>query len=117
MTTIECGCHVDRLFKLMARAWTPHIAWLLGRNGEVRFGQLRRALPGTVSAKVLAARLRELERLGLVERRDKGGALRQVSYQLTESGRELDRIICVIEREARDLQIPDIEDGAVDGDR
>lgn len=109
MELIKSGCTIDRLFRLMARAWAPHIAWLLGRNGEMRFGQLRRALPGSVSAKVLAARLRQLERMGFIERHDHGGALRNVSYRLTENGRELDRIICVIEREARDLQIPDID--------
>ena len=62
--TAECPLTlcVDNL----AGAWTPHVLWYL-RDGPRRFGDLRRDL-AHVSAKVLAARLRDLERRLIVRR-------------------------------------------------
>ena len=85
------GCPIEKLVKFLAKEWTAHIMWVLGRHDDVRFGALRRALPGSVSARVLSARLKELEHLGLLCRIDAGTATElNVSYRLTESGRHLD---------------------------
>ena len=58
------GCRVDELLKFLAREWMSHIVWTLGREEAIRFGALRRALPGDVSARVLSRRLKELEAWG-----------------------------------------------------
>ena len=84
------GCRVDYFLKFLAREWTSHIVWTLGRKEAVRFGELRRALPGAVSARVLSSRLKELESCGLVSRYDTGKMPLHVEYRLTPEGRRLD---------------------------
>ena len=83
------GCTIDPFLKFLAREWTSHIVWILGRKEVMRFGALRRALPGAVSARVLSARLKELETCGLVSRHDAGKLPLHVEYRLTNDGRLL----------------------------
>lgn len=94
------GCGLDVVLAFLSRAWMGHILWILGRNGELRFGELRRALPGEFSARVLSRRLRELEVAGLVRRQDRGTKARHVGYALSERGRKLDRVLLRMERAA-----------------
>lgn len=84
------GCHVDHFLKFLAREWMSHIVWTLARQEAVRFGALRRVLPGAVSARVLSSRLKELEAYGLVSRHDAGKLPLHVEYKLTADGRRLD---------------------------
>ena len=51
----------------------------------MRLSQLRRVFP-QASKKVLAQQLREMERDGLIIRRDLSGRLRHVEYSLSDSG-------------------------------
>jgi DNA-binding HxlR family transcriptional regulator len=86
----EAGCRVDDFVKFLAREWMSQIIWKLAREKTMRFGALRRALPGSVSARVLSKRLKELESYGLVSRRDLGALPLHVEYSLTADGRRLD---------------------------
>jgi DNA-binding HxlR family transcriptional regulator len=83
------GCRVDDFLKVLAREWTTHIVWTLASKKSMRFGALRRALPGAVSARVLSIRLKELESYGLVSRHDAGKLPLHVEYRLTSDGRVL----------------------------
>ncbi|AGL20255.1 HxlR family transcriptional regulator [Actinoplanes sp. N902-109] len=58
------------------------------KEGVCRYGELRRRTPG-ISEKMLSQRLRELERDGLITRRDQGTVPPHVEYELTEEGRSL----------------------------
>ena len=89
-TLDAAGCSVDHFLKFLAREWMSHIVWTLARADAMRFGALRRALPGTVSARVLSRRLKELESYGLVSRHDAGKLPLHVEYRLTADGRRLD---------------------------
>lgn len=84
------GCPLDLLLKFIGRQWTAHLLRLLAEAGEMHFGALRRTMPGTISARMLSARLREMEANGLVERREAGDALGHVHYRLTGDGQALD---------------------------
>lgn len=86
-TTDLCP-RVEAAFALLAKKWTGLILFSLAR-GELRFGELEGAIPG-MSARLLALRMKELEREGLVERqvRVESSPVR-VSYCLTERGRSL----------------------------
>jgi DNA-binding HxlR family transcriptional regulator len=84
------GCRVDDVLKLLAREWMSHIVWSLARAEGMRFGALRRALPGRISARVLSHRLKELEAHGLATRHDAGTLPPHVEYRLTPEGRRLD---------------------------
>ena len=86
----DVGCGVDDFLKFLAREWLSHIVWTLGRQETMRFGALRRALPGAVSARMLSKRLKELEVYGLVSRHDAGRLPLHVAYGLTAAGRRLD---------------------------
>jgi len=81
---------MDSVLRFLARQWLPHIVWTLGRHESMRFGALRRALPGAVSARVLSARLKELESHRLVSRHDAGALPLHVEYRLTQEGKRLD---------------------------
>jgi len=80
--------------RLLAGAWTPEVLWYL-RDGPVRFGELRRAMPG-VSAKVLTTRLRELEMRDVVTRTVLDTSPPSVQYELTSLGRELHPVLDAI---------------------
>ena len=62
------------------------------RNGETRFGQLKRQMPG-ISSKMLTERLRTLEKAEIIYRHQEPTVPPQVSYGLTKEGRELTTIL------------------------
>jgi len=80
-------CALTQCMALLRGAWAPNVIWHL-RDGARRFGELRVDIP-LVSAKVLSARLRELEDRGLLERRLLATSPPSAEYSLTDLGREL----------------------------
>lgn len=70
---------------------------LLFENGPLRFGELRRELPG-VSQKTLTRNLRELERSGLLTRTPYPEVPPRVEYELTDSGAALMPVFRAMER-------------------
>jgi DNA-binding HxlR family transcriptional regulator len=72
---------------LLGGAWAPNVIWYLSAQPR-RFGELRVDIP-RISARVLSARLRELESKGVVARRVMPTSPPSVEYELTELGREL----------------------------
>lgn len=100
------GCPLDPVLGLLAQKWLVHIVWLLGRGESLRFAELQRQLPGGVSAKVLSARLKELETLNMVARDDKGTSPPHVEYRLTAYGRSIDDLLDNLELKARGLALP-----------
>ena len=81
------ACPLTECMALLGGAWTPNVIWYLS-NCQRRFSELRRDIP-TVSAKVLSARLRELEDKGVIARRVMPTSPPSVEYSLTDLGREL----------------------------
>jgi len=72
---------------VIAGAWAPNVIWSL-RQGPRRFNELRTDIP-PISAKVLSARVKELEERGVVRRQVKATSPPSVEYELTELGAEL----------------------------
>src|SRR5690606_27563406 len=87
---IPNGCAMDQVLKFLSREWLAHIIRALGDAEVLHFGALRRALPARISARMLAARLKELQSLGLVSRSPGEDPLRKVEYRLTVEGTALD---------------------------
>ena len=81
------NCVLGPCVKLLAGAWTLEIIYFL-KDSPLYFGELKRTLE-PVSAKVLTARLRELEQRGVVKRSVLEGNPANVEYKLSEMGREL----------------------------
>lgn len=80
-------CPLTECMALLGGAWTPNVIWYLS-SGPRRFGELRRDIP-PISAKVLSARLHELEDEGVITRRLLASSPPSAEYELTELGREL----------------------------
>jgi DNA-binding HxlR family transcriptional regulator/putative sterol carrier protein len=103
-------CGIARALDLVGERW----ALLLVRElvlGPKRFTDLRAGLPGA-SPNVLAQRLRELERVGVVRRRRLGPPVGSRVYELTDWGLELEPVLLTLGRwGSRSAQIPGVELG------
>lgn len=83
----ECDGALARAFGFLGKRWNGVIlATLL--SGPAGFSELKRAVHG-ISDSVLADRLTELARVGLVERSVDEGPPVSVSYSLTPAGQAL----------------------------
>ena len=80
-------CPLTECMKLLGGAWTTNVIWYLS-GGPRRFGELRTDIP-KISAKMLSARLRELERKGVINRKVMPTSPPSAEYALTDLGREL----------------------------
>lgn len=69
--------------------WTVMVVGMLGRNGTLRFNELKRMING-VSQRMLTLTLRNLERDGLVTRTIYAEIPPRVEYGLTELGKSLE---------------------------
>jgi DNA-binding HxlR family transcriptional regulator len=81
------ACPLSECMALLQGAWAPNVIWYL-RAGPRRFGELRVDLP-RVTAKILSARLRELEARGVVARTVRPTSPPSVEYALTHLGQQL----------------------------
>lgn len=84
----EEDCPIRRVLGLLSGRWRPQIIYTLYKHPACRFGQLQKAMPRVTNA-VLTATLRDLERIGIVERRQFNEVPPHVEYSLTEKGRAL----------------------------
>lgn len=71
----------------------------------MRFGELRRAIPRNISARMLSERLRSLEAMGFVHRPDTSTMPPNVSYRLSESGAVIHVMPGDLERLANDASL------------
>jgi DNA-binding HxlR family transcriptional regulator len=83
-------CPVAKACEVLAERWTPLVVREL-LCGSHRFNELQRGVP-LMSRSLLAKRLRELERAGVVERR-RGADGSRSEYFLTAAGEELRPIV------------------------
>src|ERR1700753_1676824 len=93
----ECDPRIEALVNdLIGRAadkWTMIILEVLGEQGELRFTQLSRQVPG-ISQKMLTQTLRQMERDGMVTRTVHPVIPPRVEYRLTDLGLSLGAAFC-----------------------
>ncbi|HOI57312.1 MULTISPECIES: helix-turn-helix domain-containing protein [unclassified Methanoculleus] len=109
-------CTVNQTVKYLGKKWTLLIILELykGEGYTRRFTEVKDRLPG-ITAKVLSARLKELEEEGLVEKRVEAGTVPVRSdYTLTASGLGLVEVIKDIKRWALRWKIENRACGAQD---
>jgi DNA-binding HxlR family transcriptional regulator len=100
--TVDSQCRAfQAAIEVLGRPWNALILNVL-LAGPLRFSELSAAARGPVD-KVLSARLKELERCGLLVRRVEAGPPVRVSYTLTEQGRAFDAVASAIEQWGRSL--------------
>jgi DNA-binding HxlR family transcriptional regulator len=84
-------CPMGACMALLGGAWTPNLIWQLS-GGPRRFGALHKDIQG-ISAKMLSARLRELEAKRVVIREVSPTSPPAVAYTLSALGRQLVPVI------------------------
>ena len=88
-------CPVETSLEMMSGKWKVRILWKLHQGSIMRFGELRKALPG-ITEKMLAQQLRELERDGLVTRKMYPEVPPRVEYFMSPFGQTLRPILELI---------------------
>ncbi len=91
---------MDALLRLLMGPWTTYLLWVLRQKGALRFGALKRLLPG-ISSRVLTQRLRMLEEAGVIYRDHRPTIPPEVTYGLTGRGEELGDVLDELEVIAR----------------
>lgn len=85
-----------KTIELVGKRWTGAIVQSL-LEGAQRFSALRGAVPG-LHDRLLSARLKELEAEGLVRRHVYAETPVRIEYELTERGRDLERVFAELHR-------------------
>ena len=93
-------CPAAPLLALLRGRWTASLMYYLGERGPARFGALQRQLVG-ISPKVLTARLRALERDGMIWRVATDSVPPEVTYGLSETGDEVHAALKSLEAPTR----------------
>ena len=81
---------------LLCKRWSVSVVAVMVEHDEVRFNQLREAVPG-ITPKLLAERLRELEAAGIVERRVTASVPVLVEYRMTAKGLALRDLVLALQ--------------------
>ena len=85
--TLEMSCGLTYAVELLNGRWKVNVLWSLN-NGTNRYGLLKKSIPG-ISEKMLTQRLRDLEKEGLILRKDFKTIPPHVEYSLSQAGEEL----------------------------
>jgi DNA-binding HxlR family transcriptional regulator len=99
-------CAIVDVWEVLGRRWSLHILKNLNTREVIRFNELKRALAG-ISSTVLAERLLELEREGLVTKKIYPEVPPRVEYSMTPQAKELEVIIKDLARWANKWKRPD----------
>ena len=83
---------INSMWEVLGRRWALLILKNLHTKEAIRFNELKRALP-SISSTVLAARLLEMEREGLISKKIYPEIPPKVEYRLTARARELGVIL------------------------
>ncbi len=112
MTTYTDYCPISMGVEVLGDRWTPLVIreLMVGASG---FNEIHRGIP-RVSRSLLAQRLRQLERMGLVDRRQGGRGL-PGGYTLTPAGEALTPIVWAMGHWAAEWVFADPTDEDCDG--
>ncbi len=86
------NCPIDNTFKIIGKKFTIHIIRNMAMFGQTRFNQMVGSIED-VNPKTLSARLKEMEKSGLITRKVYDEAPIRVEYNLTKKGKDLQGIL------------------------
>ncbi|MEM6569189.1 MAG: helix-turn-helix domain-containing protein [Planctomycetota bacterium] len=92
----EGPCPIERVLNVFAGKWKPAILYCLETEGTLRFNEIRDLIAG-ISPRMLAQQLRELERDGIVARKQFMEMPPRVEYSLTKLGKSLSPVEAAID--------------------
>lgn len=82
------NCPIRKALDLFNGKWRTWILFELCKKPSYRFGELRKAIP-KITNTMLTSTLRDLEEMGIIERKQFNEIPPHVEYSLTESGHAL----------------------------
>lgn len=82
------NCAVEAILDVIGGRWKAIIVFHLIRVDVLRFGELKKTIPG-ITQRMLTNQLRELEEDGIVDRKVYPQVPPKVEYRLTEYGKTL----------------------------
>ena len=85
------SCPIYKMMELFQGKWTIWILFELSRHETMRFGELKKAIPG-ISNTMLASTLKDLEEKDLVERIQYNEIPPHVEYAATKKAKELQAV-------------------------
>jgi DNA-binding HxlR family transcriptional regulator len=90
--TIADPCPSEQTLDIIDGKWNLKILLLITYQGTLRFGELKKRLPG-ITQRMLTAKLRELEGRGVIARKVYPVVPPKVEYSLTELGDSLKPVL------------------------
>jgi DNA-binding HxlR family transcriptional regulator len=87
-------CPIAQAAEVLTERWTPLVIREIALTGSRRFNDIQRGVP-LMSSSLLTKRLRQLERAGIIERRQRLDA-KGSEYHLTPAGEELGPLMAQI---------------------
>jgi DNA-binding HxlR family transcriptional regulator len=112
MRSYDEYCAIAKSLDVVGDRWTLLIVRELAGRGPCRYTDLRYGLPG-IATNLLADRLRELERAGVVEREDAPPPIATTLFRLTPRGEELRPLLADLARWGVPLMIDERPGDAV----
>ena len=88
---IKC-CPIDNTFKIIGKKFTIHIIRNMAMHGQSRFNQMLGSIEDA-NPKTLSARLKEMEKAGLISRTVYDEVPIRVEYKVTKKGNDLQGIL------------------------
>lgn len=88
-------CPITIFMEKIGGKWKPVIIWLLVLNKMMRFNELDKSIDG-ISQKMLSQQLKDLEQLGVLNRKSYPVIPPKVEYSLTPKGESLEPILDAI---------------------
>ncbi len=85
-------CPIDNTFKIIGKKFTVHIIRNMSQLGQSRFNEFLESIEG-INPKTLSARLREMEKNGIIEKRIYPGTPVKIEYTMTKKGLALKPIL------------------------
>ena len=84
----DISCPLESIMSVISKKWSLLIITTIGNKGKIRYGEIMKSLNG-INSRILANRLKELERYGLIIREPYPEIPPRVEYSLTKEGVEL----------------------------
>jgi DNA-binding HxlR family transcriptional regulator len=111
MRTYGQYCSLAKALDVVGDRWTLLIVRELLLRGACRYTDLRNGLPG-IATNLLADRLRELEKVGIVAREEAPAPIATTLFRLTPRGEELESTLVELGRWGIPLMVEPVADDA-----
>lgn len=86
------ACPIDNTFKIIGKKFTVHILRNMTQLSQSRFNEFLDSIEG-INPKTLSARLREMEKNGIIDRSVFPGTPVKIEYTITKKGKALKPIL------------------------